>query len=420
MKNPLSKSSEAKRLHSREGAAEVDVPQEEVHTTSTMLEEQQMQTQQVEDDVATSPTQPLVSVSRRPKPGKQRVPVVATVAVLLLLGVSLLGWRFVVKPMMVPDVTLYTVKSESAPQTIGGSGILYPLQQYDVTYPNSEFVVAVNVKAGDRVKRGQSLVQLDPGLLSAQIKQASDDLSSAQTYLNKVEGSGSAVSIAQAQQQYNVAQSKYNALLNQASALHNGNLTSTMDGIVTTVNINPGQVAAANSILLTVMDESTVIVRAKVPLADLGQVQVGQLATVSPSVLPDLSFPGKVTAVIPQADPQTDTFEVWVSVANTSTQLLPGMSAFAHIQAQRSALALPHLSVLNLDSDPQVFVVDSALRIHLRHVRVIARTPDVVFVDSGVRAGDRVVLVGIDNLLDGQRVHATRVEGAIEKREGLS
>lgn len=385
MKNPLSKLSETKRL---------------------------LQAQQVKDDVAISPTRPLVAVSWRPKPGWQRVFIIATVAALLLPGVGLFGWRFVVRPMMVPDVTLYTVKSEAASQAIGGSGILYPLQQYDVTYPDSEFVVAVNVKAGDRVKRGQSLVQLDPGQLSAQIKQASDDLSSAQAYLNEVESSGSAVSIAQAQQQYNMAQSKYNALLNQASTLHNGNLTSTMDGVVTTVNINPGQVAAADSILLTVMDESTAIVRAKVPLADLGQVQVGQSATVSPSVLPDLSFPGKVTAVIPQADPQTDTFEVWVSVANTSTRLLPGMSAFAHIQVQRNALAVPRLSVLSLDSDPQVFVVDSAHRVHLHHVRVIARTPDVVFVDNGVRVGDRVVLVGIDNLLDGQRVHATRVEGA--------
>ncbi|HEY7416155.1 MAG TPA: hypothetical protein VH593_13260, partial [Ktedonobacteraceae bacterium] len=69
---------------------------------------------------------------------------------------------------------------------------------------------------------------------------------------------------------------------------------------------------------------------------------------------------------------------------------------------------------------PQVFVVGSDQRVHLRNVHVIARTTDVVFVDNGVRAGDRVVLVGIGNLLDGQRVHATRVEGAIESKAALA
>ncbi|HEY7419057.1 MAG TPA: efflux RND transporter periplasmic adaptor subunit, partial [Ktedonobacteraceae bacterium] len=335
MKKPSSKSLGVKRLRTRKSAIETASPQE-MHDTSSVPEERQAQAQmnqvEVEDEEASfSLRSPMPRWSR---PGRRSIFVLSTaIGMLVLLGVGLFAWSYVIRPMMVPDVTLYTVKSEVAPVTIGGSGILYPLQQYDVTYPNSEFVVAVNVKAGDKVKRGQSLVQLDPGLLSTQIKQASDDLSAAQAYLYSVQASGSAVSIAQAQQQFNVAQSKYNALLNQASTLHNGNLTSTMDGIVTTVNVSPGQVATTNSILLTVMDESTVIVRTKVPLADLGQVQVGQSATVSPSALPGLSFPGKVTAVIPQADPQTDTFEAWVSVINAGTQLLPGMSAFSHIQS---------------------------------------------------------------------------------------
>ncbi len=383
---------------------------------STQPEEQEVVIP-AEDD-ASVPTRPPVFRQLR---WRSRPALVSAtlLGILLLLGASLATWRFVIKPATVANVTLYTVKSQLIAQNIGGSGILYPLQQYDVTYPNSEFVIAVKVKAGDKVKRGQSLIQLDPGQLSTQIKQASDDLAAAQSYLNSVQASGSAVSTAQAQQQFNMAQSKYNALVSQASELRNGNLMSTMDGVVTVVNVNPGQVAAANSVLLTVVDESTVIVRAKVPLSNLGQVQVGQSATISPSVLPDQSLPGKVTAVIPQADPQTDTFEVWVSVTNTDFQLLPGMSAFAHIQSPRSALALPRLSVLDLDSDPQVFVVGADQKAHLRHVHVIGRTPNTIFVDNGVREGDHVVLVGVSDLLDGQRIHATRIESVVAQSTAL-
>lgn len=321
------------------------------------------------------------------------------------------AWRFVIVPSQVPNVSVYRAATRSVPFAIGGSGIFYPLQQVDISYPDAELVLAVKVNAGDKVVRNQSLIQLDSGQISLQIKQAEDDLAAAQAYLNSVSASGSQVNIAQAQQSYNVAQSRYNTLVAQAATplRHHGDLVSPMNGVVTTINANPGQIVAANVPLLTIMDESTVVVHAKVPLVNLGQVRSGQSATVTPSALPELSVPGLVTAVIPQADPQTDTFEVWVSVVNTHQALLPGMSAFVHIQSTTDAFALPRLAVLNVDSNPQVFVVDDSQRARLRSVHVIGRTPDLVYVDHGLATDDQVVLVGINNILDGQSVHVTQV-----------
>src|SRR5438105_15299975 len=89
-----------------------------------------------------------------------------------------------------------------------------------------------------------------------------------------------------------------------------------MRGVVTAVNINPNEVFAPNTILLTIMDQSTVIVYAKIPLSNLGQVHLGLPAVVTPSALPDASFQGTVISVIAQADPQTDTFEAQVKVHN--------------------------------------------------------------------------------------------------------
>jgi RND family efflux transporter MFP subunit len=312
----------------------------------------------------------------------------------------------------VPDVTLYQVNAQNVSQYIGGGGIIFPEQQLDISYPVAERVVAVRVKAGDQVAPNQPLIQLDPSQLNAQIKQASDDMDATRAYLNTVTLNGNPISIAQAQQAYNISKDRYNALVAQVSSplVNKGNLISPMNGVVTTINVNPGQVFPANTTLLTIMDESSVIVHVKVPLSNFATVHIGQPATVTPSALPDVNAQGVVKTIIPQADPQTDTFEVWIEVVNTNKNLLPGMSAFVRIQGSNQTFLLPRLAVLNADHAPVVFVVRDT-HAYMHTVHVVGHSSNTVFVDTGVSKGDKVVLVGLDRLHDGQSVHVAHVEG---------
>ena len=183
-----------------------------------------------------------------------------------------------------------------------------------------------------------------------------------------------------------------------------------MDGVVTAVNVNAGEVFSANTPLLTIMDESSVIVHVKIPLSALSLVRVGQSADLIPSALPQLDITGTVVSIVPKADPQTDTFEVWVEVPNKDMLLLPGMSAFVRIQAaNKQAFVLPRLTVLNADHEPTVFVVHGS-QAYLQRVHVIGRAVEMLYVDKGVAEGDRVVLVGNDRLHNGDNVHIVRVE----------
>ncbi len=347
--------------------------------------------------------------------------IISGICLAALLGIIGFAWLLA---KGTPDVTVYQVGVHDVNQYVGGGGIIFPRRQVAVSYPATERVVSVHVKAGDRVSVNQPLIKLDSSQLNTQIKQASDDLDAAQAYLNSIVASGKALQIAQAQQAYNVAKSKYNALVAEAtSPLHNkGNLISPMNGIVTAVNISPGEVFPANTVLITIMDESTMIVHVKVPLANLTQVHIGQAAVVTSSALPDLNFNGTVSTIIsqasPQADPQAspqagsqiDTFEVWINVANSDRKLLPGMSAFVRTQsASQRYFVLPRLAVLNPDRESVVFVVRNQ-HAYLQHVHIVGRSINSIFVDSGLSAGDKVVLVGIDKLQNGQKVHVTGVE----------
>jgi len=309
------------------------------------------------------------------------------------------------------DVTLLQVQMQHTEHIVGGGGVLYPRQQLNIAYPLAERVLAVLVHPGDQVAPDQPLLRLDTTQLHAQVQQAADNMTAAHSYLSSVSANANATTIAQAQQQFALAKNKYTALLAQSAypLTHTGNLVSSLQGMVTAININAGEVLAPNAVLLVIMDESALVAHMQVPLANVGQVRSGEQAQITPSALTDHVFPGMVSAVIPQANPQTATFEVRVSVNDPQHLLLPGMTVFVRIPAPTTALLVPRLAVLLLDQLATVFVVHSQ-HAYLRSVQVLGRDEDRLLVSSGLQSGECIVLPGLYQLHDGQPVHIRAIE----------
>ena len=375
--------------------------------------------------IASSPSPAMFQVTTTPPRAMRRsllsnrkntrVLAVAALCVVVLpglIGFSL--WHFVGKT--VPSVTLYQVSMKNVDFQIGGGGTTYPIQRLDISFPFSAHILSVFVQPGDEVRPNQSLVQIDLSQVNAQnleqlnvqVEQAYQDVLTAQAYLNTVSAVGNPVVIAQARQQYNFALSKYHALQAEASApaLHQGKLTSSMTGIVTAVNVYPGQQLSANKVMLTIFDESSIIVHAQLPLSNYGQVSIKQAVQVTPSALPDHIYNGTVVSIIPNANSQSGTFEVWIQVANTAGTLLPGMSTFVSIHNTLKALVVPRLAVLNPDLDSIVFVVRQQ-HAYIQHVQVTGYTGDSAIIGAGLSANESIVLVGLDSLQDGQLVHVS-------------
>ncbi|WP_052887761.1 efflux RND transporter periplasmic adaptor subunit [Thermogemmatispora carboxidivorans] len=319
------------------------------------------------------------------------------------------GWLVLVRSS-VPEVVLYQAQSQDYDQSLGGEGLVYPQRQLVLSLPFGGKVDTVLVKVGDAVSAGQAVLRLDPLELSGQLKLARDELTAAESYLQEVMNSGNATAIAQARQRYALAKSRYEALQARSSSLLSGNcLVTPLRGVVTAVHVVAGQFFSANASLLTISDQSRVIVRAKLPLKALGLVHVGQSAEVFTVAGPTPTLSGTVLTIVPRADPQTDTFEVWVVLDNRSGVLLPGMNVFVRLAVKGRALGLPRLAVLDLDLAPAVFVVKQQ-HAYLRSVHVIARSFTQIFIDLGLRRGELVVLVGLADLRDGQEVRVVGIE----------
>jgi membrane fusion protein (multidrug efflux system) len=178
---------------------------------------------------------------------------------------------------------------------------------------------------------------------------------------------------------------------------------------VTDVTVQSGELAKANSSLVTLQSEASVVAHVEVPLVNLPHVFANQDVLITPSAIPNLTVHGTLTSIIQQSSAATDTFEVWVRIDNTKKQLLPGMSVFARLQVPVHALVIPRMAVINPDQGAIVFVINHG-HVTLRHVQTGGYVGDLMVIEAGLSNGDKVALTGVDTLHDGQAVNISKVQ----------
>jgi RND family efflux transporter MFP subunit len=239
----------------------------------------------------------------------------------------------------------------------------------------------------------------------------------------------SGVDLTQAKNQYDIAQKHYDALqaigkpqelksaagqlqaakgkyMGAEAQLSYSEIRSPIDGMVTDRPLYPGEMAAAGTALITVMDTSQVIAKAHIPQPDAALLKVGDKATLT---VPGESDPtdGKVTVVSPALDPNSTTVEVWVRAVNRKQRLKPGTSVQVSMIAQtvKNAVAIPATSLLTAqDGSTTVMVVGPDNRAHQTKVTPGIRDGDRVQIVEGVAAGDRVITSGAYALPDQTKV----------------
>lgn len=165
-----------------------------------------------------------------------------------------------------------------------------------------------------------------------------------------------------------------------------------MAGVVLVRPIDNGQVVGAGETLFELGSARGVEIRAEVEEAYADSLKPGQAARAALSGSSEI-FPARVTEVSPRVDSSTGGRMVRLA-ADGARGLSPGRSVDVTIVvAQRQgAIIVPRRAVLDATAAPKVYVVDADDVVRVRPITV-ARWPSVnAIVDSGLRAGDRVVL----------------------------
>jgi RND family efflux transporter MFP subunit len=233
----------------------------------------------------------------------------------------------------------------------------------------------------------------------------------AQKHLDALMAIGKQQTLKSAAGQLESAKGKY---LGAEANLSYSEIRSPIDGVITDRPLYPGEMAAAGTPLLTVMDISQIIARAHIPQPEAALLKVADKATIT---VPgeDKPVEGSITVVSPALDPNSTTVEVWVQAKNPGQRLKPGTSVQLSMLAQTvpNALIIPAASLLTgQDGSTSVMVVGADNRAHQKSVRAGIRQGDQVQIVEGLQAGDRLVASGAYGLPDNVKI---KVENQDEK-----
>jgi len=268
-------------------------------------------------------------------------------------------------------------------------------------------ITQLNFRDGERVRRGQLLVQFDDQLPQAQVKQSQAELSIALANHKRnqellAQNFVSQRSLDESAANLEVAQAKL--ALSQAS-LARLRIVAPFDGIAGIRNVNVGDYLKDGTDIVNLEDIDTVYVDYRLPERFQTKVRKGQQATVELDALPGRRFLALVQAVDPLIDANGRSIGVRASIDNRQLQLRPGM--FARVTtvfgARDKARVIPEEAIV--PQGGRQFVIklvpgpdpDSLVSQRVE-VKVGIRRPGRVEILDGLKEDDTVVTAGHQRL----------------------
>jgi RND family efflux transporter MFP subunit len=145
----------------------------------------------------------------------------------------------------------------------------------------------------------------------------------------------------------------------------------------------------------------------------LARVALGQPAEVSVSAIPSKRYRGRLRQVIPMGDRTRGTVKVKVEILDPDDKLFPELAATVHFlpdktanspDASRSYLFVPKAAVFQENGHDHVWVIGRQNTLHRRRVEVATTTDALARVETGLEAGESVVVNPAKSLRDGEIV----------------
>ena len=358
----------------------------------------------------------------------------AVVATLLVFAVL-----FLTRPLA--QVAL--VKRGLAPNSKPGSVTVQAEYEMDLKSEVGGRLIRSELDPGKTVKAGAFLAQIDTGDLQLEIERVGNeyeaakqriaigsqialDLATAKDNLENFERltkSGNYPEaelikqrrvVEQIRQKYELEQvnnresveTLENTLKVKKRQLEKMTITAPFDGTVSDVLARPGDIIGNNTIIAHLISLSRTV-EGKLSEEVVADIKVGQKVTVRFLTYGESSFRGKVSKILPTADPTTQRYIVHLQLEIPEEKLKPGITGemVIDVDVHENTLIVPRRAVLGRN----LYVVDGG-RVELRKVELGFVSLNEVEILSGVKEGEQVIVEQPDRFRVGDRV---RVE--IEK-----
>lgn len=265
---------------------------------------------------------------------------------------------------------------------------------------------------GQRVQRGQLLVQLDDTLQQAQLKQAEAQASIARTNLQRSRELLAQNFVSQSAVDQNAASlqvAEAQVALAQAQ-LARMRVLAPFDGTAGLKLVDIGDYVKDGADVVNIEDLTALTVQFAVPERYIDRLRVGQPVDVAVDALPGRSFKGRVQAVDSQVDANGRALQVLAQVDNPGALLKPGMFARPRVifSVREGAVLVPEEALVPLGAQQFVFKIvdgpDGQKLSQRLEAKIGLRLPGKVEIVEGLQAGDVVATAGQTRLLRGDRL----------------
>jgi membrane fusion protein, multidrug efflux system len=324
------------------------------------------------------------------------------------------------------DVTVAMAVSGTIATDVGGLGTVTASVDVPLALSFTDQVEDVRVVIGQQVRKGQPLLTLDPQPLIANVSHLEAREQHAQADVARLRADLASGRTSQAlvpnildQEQTAASQaSLYGQLLAEAQGQGN-TLTSPIKGYVLAVNVQAGEFARPGAILVEIVDYHRITVTAELPVSAQPEIKPGDPTQLSFAAAPSLTLTGTVTGVSPGTVNHGTGFLVTVDAPNTADQRVhPGYQAYVQVPyASQGGAVVRRMAILIIGLAPAIFVVQGDV-VQLRQVQVGAEDGTDVQIVSGIQPGEEYVLVGNENLANGDRVRITSNLGPLGGKSG--
>ncbi len=344
--------------------------------------------------------------------------------ILIALGVILLGGAVVAANLWYKKdkgltVTTEVVKARDLEAIVSASGKIQPKRLVKISAETSGRVVNLAVNEGDRIKKGQFLLQIDPKNLrtrvdsgeaslqvaAASLEQLRQAVETARVQLDQVRQNlkrqqdlwGRQLTTREAlekaendtkaaesslQEREKQVKAQDSRIMQERATLENAQydlrkvrIESSIDGIVTRRNIQEGETAVigtmnnAGTVLLELADMSVIQAEVEVDETNIPNVQLGQPAKITIDAIPERSFKGHVSEIgnspiqtaTGGAGTQATNFKVVVILDEPVPEVRPGFTCTADITTATrqhvTAAPIPAVAVRELTYDAEGLVV---------------------------------------------------------------
>jgi membrane fusion protein (multidrug efflux system) len=313
------------------------------------------------------------------------------------------------------NVEVAAVESGDFTQIVRVVGTVEAERDVRVSAEEGGVVEALGASKGEIVRPGEVLLRIDDDVLGAQLEQAASQAALAEETWQRQkqlwEQDSVGTEMAYLQAQYNARTARAQAqVLNER--VQRTVVRAPVAGILDERSVEVGTMVSPGTPVARILDVDTVKIVGGVPERYAPDIARGSEVTVTLSALGGRDYRGTIDFVGSAVDAGNRTFQVEVTVPNPGFGIKPGMVADVEIARRtvENAVTVPRHAVLRREAGYVVYVAvpeGDGWRAETRSVVPGASRGESVVIEQGLEPGDRVIVVGQQQVAEGDALRIT-------------